>query len=230
MEKENHVSPLNGDTLRDRAARGIGTLSGAIPIIGPIVQLIISELIPNQRLERIESFLRLLADKVSEAELKSASADPKRLDVLEEGITQATRSLSEERQQYIATLVARGLAGESAESARARHFMRILSQIDDSQIVLLCSYKPEYQRLGNDEVIDFFERHSNVIGPFSREIGGDPEEHARADNKDAMLEHLAAFGLLKVTGEDWQGNHVEYEITPQGQSFLDFVGLGNAAG
>lgn len=223
MEQEKNVSSPNGDTLRDRAARTLGTVVGAIPIIGPFVQLAVSELIPNQRLDRIESFLRLLAEKFSEAELKAATTDPKRLDVLEEGITQATRSLSEERQRYIAELVVRGLKAELAEATRARHFMRILNQLDDAQIIILMSYLYE-SRDDKNKLTALRTRNPDVL---QRRVSGPKTPSPEKQNYEtriSMITHLAAFGLLKVRQQNVSGD-IRYRISSQGEEFIRFLGI-----
>ena len=232
-QSANEVANLTlqlGESSRDKWVARTGTVLGLIPF-GSIVQHLITEIIPSQRLQRIERFLILLAERIDEDTVKRAATDPERLDTLEEGMHQATRSLSEERQRCIAELVARGLTSASAEAARARHFMRVLNQLDDSQIILLSSFLQKYQILSSQDAKEFYERHRDVLGPFSKEIGGDPQEHAKAANKDSMLAHLTAFGLLEPqyslggSGKSFRQQIHRYELTPQGREFLAFVGV-----
>ncbi|HCG5264167.1 TPA: hypothetical protein NJZ15_002882 [Vibrio parahaemolyticus] len=72
-------------------------LAGAIPIVGPLAAEVIGAVIPNQRMERIESLLESLEAKVKEAEIHNIEAkfsQPEFVDLLEDGFIQASKALS----------------------------------------------------------------------------------------------------------------------------------------
>ena len=83
-------------------------LVGAIPFVGPLASEIVGSVIPNQRVDRIESLLKVLEEKIEEkgqSLIKDKINSPESVDLLEDGFVQASRSLSEERIDYIASLL-----------------------------------------------------------------------------------------------------------------------------
>jgi hypothetical protein len=97
-----------GDVVRV-AAKG---LAGALPLVGALLAEIIEVVIPNQRIERLESFLKALDRKVSgiaPERLAERGRDEQFVDLFETGLWHAARAMSEERREQIASLIARGL-------------------------------------------------------------------------------------------------------------------------
>ena len=223
MSTQKH--PPLGETGSDVAARTISALAGAIPCVGPILQITINETIKNVRLDRIETFLLYLQDRIDENNLKHSLNTPDGLDIFEEGISQSARALSEERKQYIADLVSNGMKASGVEKQQIRHFLRILTQIDDAQIIILCSYQSKYRRIGDINSDNFFNKHKDVLGPFSREIGRANDDIDKAQLKDALEHHLSSFGLLMEDKSSRQPTQIAYKITPQGIRFIKFIGL-----
>lgn len=209
MKPEKDSLPL-GETKGDVAARTLGTLAGTIPGIGQMIQIALTETIPNARLERIETYLRHLSKRTDKIELENALKTPEGLDLFEEGIWQAARALSEERKQRIAELVANGLKGEAPDQVQSRHFLRLLNQLDDEEIALLVWYwkhSPQFSKLDDKD----------VFAPL-----GDPtpEELDAANFKLLRCNHLTSFGLL-----DKYMDGDEFQSTPAGVMFLKFLGI-----
>ena len=75
-------------TRRDRALSALQGLTGIVPAIGPILANLISQIIPEQRWERIGEYLRKLERRVAEVEartLASALREPRKVDLFEDG-------------------------------------------------------------------------------------------------------------------------------------------------
>ena len=84
---------------------------GPVPVFGPLLAEVITVTIPEQRIDRIAKFSEQLELRLTTVEkhlLESNLKNDEFTDLLEEGIRQAARSLSDERRSYIATLVANG--------------------------------------------------------------------------------------------------------------------------
>lgn len=219
------VPPQLGETRGDVVARTLGVAAGLIPYIGPMLQIALNETIPNARMERIEAYLRHLSERIDEIRLEAALKTPEGLDLFEEGMWQAARALSDDRKQRIATLVATGMGAEEVPGRQSRHFLRILNQLDDTEVIILTSYLDCYQILGAAEVQEFFEMHADILGPFDDSIGGDVLEHSKSALKTSMLNHLVSFGLLRVAGQDWNSNITDFAMTPMGEAFLSYLGV-----
>lgn len=212
-----------GDTATSKALRIGASVAGAIPIAGATIQTVLTEAIPNVRVDRVETYIRHLQDQIDELTLKLALDKPEGLDLFEEGLWQSARAFTDERKKYIGELVICGLNSEEAEQNRVRHNLRILSQISDEEIVILTSYQSQYQVMNSDVSNAFWKKHRNVLGPFSRSMGS--PELPQAAHLDSLKAHLSSFGLLVVTEEDWNTSWVKYSLTSQGRALLRYIGI-----
>jgi hypothetical protein len=98
-----------GPTGRDRAVALARAVAGMVPVVGPLIAELITEVVPGQRQERIEDWLRQLAQQLASVEhatLLERLRKPENVALFEEGAYQAVRAISEERRQQIAELVA----------------------------------------------------------------------------------------------------------------------------
>lgn len=225
MTNEPTQKPPLGESKIDRMAQIASTASGLIPFAGTVIQLAIEQVIPNIRMERVETYLRYLEEKITASELDKSLRTPEGLDLFEEGIVQSARALTDHRKRYIAELVANGLTSESLDQQQSRHFLRILNFIDDAQIVILSSYQPKYLPLNSPESAEFRNKHRDVLGPFSREIGPNNRDGNKAYHKDALENHLQSLGLLTAQGQSQTPGRTIYRITTQGLSFLSYLGI-----
>jgi hypothetical protein len=103
------VEPKLGENIGDRVTALITSGLKTIPISGSIMAELVGALVPEQRLVRIESYLRYLESRISllsneQKEAIRTSAD--HVDLFEEGAYQAVRALTDERRQKIADIVA----------------------------------------------------------------------------------------------------------------------------
>lgn len=174
------------------AAKGV---AGAVPIAGSLIAEFLGQVIPNQRLERIEAYLRALSDHLKglgENRAKEIAGQTTSADLFEDGVHSAARALSPERLTYIAKLVADGMRAEESEKAQYKRLLRLLGAIDDDQIVILASYL--HKHLHDDE---FRERHKSVLEPIAAHIGSDTEELDRETAYQLARAQLISLGLLK---------------------------------
>jgi len=218
------------ESKSDAVRRRVMDWSNVVPGIGPIVNALTNEIIPDSRMERLAAFMQYLEARINRVELGTATQAPDGLDFFEEGMWQAARALSDERKQHIATLVANGLKAEPNEKSEIRHFIRILPQLDDRQIILLCGYLPEYQVLGDELGDAFFEKHEAIFNPPEFTQGGSMLISPGGDLNASMKFHLSSLGLLGVneTFESSSGrlDKKQYNLSPLGERFLRFLGLG----
>jgi len=210
-------------------------LLGAIPYIGPIVAEVVSTLIPNQRLDRIQRFLEKLEERVKELDRERIEKEfrkPEFIDLLEDGFYQAARALSEERLEYIANLVANGISKEDAEYIRFKKVLSILGSLNDIEVLFLIMY-------GRLEIGDhtFMDRHKDVLSPRAATLGFSEEELEAAFIQDSYKARLVELGLLRPRftrprkGELPQFDDKTgmlkasgYELTPLGRMLLKYIG------
>jgi len=140
---------------------------GTIPLLGPLVAEIVGEIIPNQRLDRIELLLIQLDQKVQEL---TNYIDPEKIDerfrssefisILEVGLYQAAKAISTERIVYISSLLKNSLASDRIEQIGYKKLLYMLGQLNDIEILKLkaCSHHES-----STEFKAFLEKHRSAI-------------------------------------------------------------------
>lgn len=228
--------PALGDTNVDKAVSIIRGTVGVIPLIGPMLTELITNVIPNQRAERLEEYVLQLSTKVEELDQKSVGdnlKDPASIDIFEEGAFQSIRALSPERREQIAAVVAHGISGEEKERLEAKRILSLLRQIDDDQIITLTSY---LNRNAHDD--SFHNKHSTVLDPVWAHLGSDRNELDRQVMSRLARTGLVTLGLLRLrfkvpkkneppefdkdTGQLKGSGH---ELTPLGRLLLSRIGV-----
>jgi hypothetical protein len=199
MSDKTSLSTTSADVVA-AAARGV---SGAIPWAGGAVGEILSSFIPNQKLERVARFAELLAAQVDAVEAKQALFEARiktaeGSDLLEEGIVQASRAVSRDRQQRIAAILAAGLTADELRYDRTRKLLTILESLTDSEILLLLFYS-RTPTIGSPWHKELMNQHPELLRPASRENGAPASERERGAIRDSYERTLLANGLLDST-------------------------------
>lgn len=239
MPEENQHPPL-GDTTAAKALRIGASAAGVIPFAGAAIQTVFTEIIPNVRAERVEAYVRYLQDQIDELKLQIALEKPEGLDLFEEGLWQSARASTGDRKKYIAELVAKGLQETGLEQQETRHFMRILEQLDDRQIILLAEYHPANSpTVGNEQGARFHEANRNVVQPGHTvedilDHTGREEAQRGARLNEIMRRHLSSLGLLELDqifgSAEMQPSSRRYLISEAGKDFLRCIGAISSGG
>jgi len=215
-----------------------GTL-GAIPFAGSLLAELASTVIPNQRIDRIAMFAQVLDKKLAKLDqefVRSQLADEQFTDLLEEGIRQATRSLNDDRREFIANLITYSLSQHDIEYNESKHLMRILSELNDIEIVWLRFYLEP--TMNGDE--EFRNKHANILTPVMAVLNDPPHIHDKESLQNSYTEHLTQLGLLETHYKTDMATHVPvynrftgapevqaHEITRLGSLLLRQIGLQN---
>ena len=237
MSSDSDSADLDSRLVDHLAALARSTV-GPVPIFGPLLAEVITVTIPNQRIDRVAKFSVELESRLREVEkclLESKLKDDDFTDLIEEGVRQAARSLSDERRSYIATLIANGLTSDDIDCSESKHLLRILDEINDIEVVWLRSYSEP--AISGDEA--FRETHEDVLKPIVATFGASQEILNKETLQTSYKEHLCQLGLLErrhridrktglpefdsVTGSMKQWG---YQITSLGRLLLDEIGLG----
>ena len=214
---------------------------GPIPIVGPLISELVGTVVPNQRVERIAKFLEELERRVRELESPETITEQLRdesfTDLLEEGCRQAARSLSDERREYIASVICNGLSSERIRYVESRHLLRILDEVNDIEIIWLRFYREAVL----DGDADFRNKHTEVLDPAVAYLGSSQSDTDKATLQESYKQHLARLGLLEPTYrtdfdtrkpqfDEWSGRPetTGYEITSLGRLLLRQIGLDNS--
>ncbi len=209
---------------------------GMIPGVGGLLAEVAGQFIPQQRVERLEAYVRHLSarfDEMDESQLREQLHDPERIDLFEEGALQSVRALSPERQDYISKVVARGITGDEQTRIEAKRMLKLLREIDDDQIIILAGKLHRNERDNS-----FHVRHAAIFDPPRVHLGSERSEL----DKEALFElarlELVRLGLLAPTFKTLKkGDLPEFDqktgmmkqqsrrLTPLGRLLLRHVGL-----
>lgn len=238
MTDDDGASPPLGETWRDRGVAVVRGAVGMVPVAGSICAEIVGQMIPNQRLDRLETYLRYLNGRLEafdDTGLRARLIRPESVDLFEDGVHQAVRSLSDERKRYIAELVASGMTSDNAEQLRSKRLLGLLAAIDDDQIIILTSELHKHQ---TDQ--EFHNLHRAVLEPRSAHLGsGRDELDAATAHREARM-HLARLGLLQPQFKKPRRGELPefdentgmmkasgYKLTSLGVMLLKRIGLAN---
>ncbi len=172
-------------------------LLGAIPFVGPLAAEIVGAVIPNQRIDRIESLLKLLESKIQEedrSKVKERIVSPESVDLIEDGFIQASRALSEERKEYIASLLKNSLTDDDLKHIEYKRLLSILGELNDLEVLIL---KSQTLHRGQPEHGEFWEAHEGALTPPLAHMGSTQEEIDKHTIYQTHKQHLANLSLLK---------------------------------
>lgn len=214
------VKPELDTTTTDKLAAAARGIAAACPVFGGLVAEAVNSIIPNQKLDRVIGFLRHLDEKVSilDRDLSRAASrlqDERGLDLLEEGIVQAARALTEERRTHIGNLLARSLTQAELKYAESKKLLNLLRELTDAELLFLVYYS-ESPYLGSDFHRDLMEKHPDVLRPASRSLGIPQAEIDRGALREGYLSTLVRLGLL-------QQKENQHSLTSLGRLLLRYV-------
>lgn len=173
-------------------------LLGAIPFVGPLVAEIVGAVIPNQRIDRVESLLKLLESKIPEADRARVEQNiycPESIDLIEDGFIQSSRALSEERKEYIASLLKNSLTEGEVRHIEYKRLLSILGELNDLEVLIL---KSQIMYRGQPEHQDFWETHEGALTQPIAGLGSSQDEVDKHTIYQTHKLHLASLGLIKL--------------------------------
>jgi len=234
-EKDKNVS-LNSQAS-DYVTSAAKAVLGTVPFVGSLLAEVAGTIIPNQRIDRIVKFAQILEGKLSKINqnfVRSQLTNENFTDLLEEGLRQSARSLSDDRRRYLASVIANSISSKDIEFIESKHLLRILGEINDIEVIWLRAYL--IPTLGGDE--EFRERHKNTLKSVEATFGASQNILDKSTLQKNYEEHLTQLGLLKYRYQmNSRTNQPEfdtftgglkvsgYEITLLGKLLLRQIGL-----
>jgi hypothetical protein len=133
-----------GPNKKDVAVAVLRAVLGSVPVAGAVLSELISNIIPNQRMDRIERYLAGLGHRLEAAtsaeHLRTLLVDPTNIALVEDGAYQAARALSPERIERITACVVHGVLTDSVSSLLKRRVLWALGELDDQHLAILRAY------------------------------------------------------------------------------------------
>ncbi len=180
----------------DYVASGVRAALGGIPFAGSLLAEVAESIIPNQRVDRIADYSFKLQERIEQLEEKHVRAelnDEEFTDLIEESLRQASRATSEERHQYLASLISNSLTSDAVEHAESKHLMRILGELNDVEVLWLCFF--HVPTMGGDA--EFRELHRDVLEPIYITTGSTQDELDDNALQQNYKDHLIRLGLIR---------------------------------
>lgn len=222
---------LSKNSTGDYVAATLKSALGMIPFAGPFLSELAGSIIPNQKVDRIVKFAEQLELRLKSLEkrelLINAIQDEIFTDLVEEGMVQASKSLSDERREYLASLISNSISSNDIEYHESKHLMRILGELSDVEVIWLRHFISEGYSYGTDMV--FREKHQNIL-----EQAVNASQEGRQELSalvGSYKEHLTSLGLLEKKmsiKESRNGSEIStegYTITMLGRILLKEIGL-----
>lgn len=210
-----------------------GSLS-AIPCIGSLVAELFCIHIPNQRMDRVTKFIKILSDKVKcleQSKIEAVFKDPKFIDLLEDATVQSTKAISDERIEKIAQLLSNGMIGEEIEHEKFKRYLFLLNQLTDPEIVKLGGFY--YPNQGNSE---YYSIHKDILKNIPPSFASTPEQIETFAIHESHIQHLNQLGLIEAhyktdrelgipefDSKTGQMKPSGFKITALGKSLLKYI-------
>ena len=194
---------LGGNSV-DKVVALIRAGASIVPAGGFFTELVTS-IIPNQRIERIETFIKRLDDRVELLEgretkrFEENKIDPEYIALFEDGALYAVRSTSEERIEYISSAVVNGMTSENLAAIEARHILGLLNEINDIELIWLCSYA-KIRNLRHDP---FNQKYYDVLRSISKSLNQTEDVVEKAALQQSYKDHLLRLQLIKQSGKSF---------------------------
>ena len=181
---------------------------GACPIIGSLASEAIGQLIPNQRLDRVVQFLNELEQEIRKVEshlenLESSLRTSEGLDLFEEGLVQAARSISHDRQQRLARLIGRSISKKTVNYSESKKLLNLFRELTDPEVLWLVYYSTT-PTMGSEFHKQMMEENPDILKPVSRSYGSPQDEIDRGALQDSYKNTLLRLGLLKEQNRSLQ--------------------------
>jgi len=212
--------------------------AGMIPILGPYFAEIIGMLVPNQRVDRITTFLKLFYKKFEEQNieleiLKEKMKNENFINLFDDISWQAAKSTSNERKEYLASILINGLTDDKIDEIQKNIFLNIISELNDIEILILYSHT---RTARSDE--KFQKEHQETLMPPRAHLGASQDVINESILFNTYKEKLVRLNLLtKKFKKPRKGESPEFdektgmiksngfEITSIGRLFLKYIGL-----
>ena len=230
--KELAVRPL------DHLTSVIKSVVGAVPVAGPFLCEVAGVVVPNQRIDRLAKFAQELADRLGAVEddvLRSQLKDENFTELVEESMRQASRSTSDERRKYIASILANGIKSDDVDYIETKHLLRLLGEINDIEVVWLRAYYEWHW--GGQRESEFERTHADTLSPIVATMGSSQEERDKAAMQESYRMHMERLGLLRSRirydsrtklpefDRDTGFKKSGYDITPMGQLLIRYIDM-----
>lgn len=225
--KQDGISLKNNRT--DIITAALKSAVGIAPYVGGALSEIVSLCIPNQRMDRVETFLKKLAMQIARLEeqqnewmekLKSSKGN---LLLCELAIRYSAETNSETLHHCYAYYVFNAVQNKTLEDSRSEKLLRTLSELTEEEVIHLINFS-EAKGLWTSD--DFDKKYGKIISPKSQ-TGNNAEKGIHKAFRDEYIITLEQKGLvaivMKLTGTKFPIGTNDVSITDYGELLVKAV-------
>lgn len=215
----------NKETLKKYAGALIKGSIVSVPLVGSLAVELLNVTIPNQRQERIEKLLNIVASRVFDINLEDLEEkfhSSAFIDIFEDVLFQSVRATSNERLEYLASVIEHGIKDKELDYLQTKRLLSILAEMNDVEVIILQSYELRHKIDNN-----FKKKHQTI---FACEYIADSEKSPEIRERNAMLKNyknnLISLGLIgppRMTVKSH--NESELYTTPLGYMLLKIISV-----
>lgn len=225
--EEPRASWLRRFTQEDMAAASMRMALSAAGPLGALVAEFATQFIPRQRIDRLQEFVEELNERMAgyEEQFRERLAGSVPFAALaEEATLAAVRSPEQARRRDLAALLRNGLGRSDALLADDLSLLRLLGDLNESEILILMSYGNFRRTLGDQELHEFKLKHAGVFDLEPLMQGTGPEGRRRWAMYGYYVDKLVNRSLLADTdGTVKPGQLRKVKITPLGRMVLELI-------
>lgn len=217
-------------TQEDMLASGLRMALSAAGPLGAVVSEFVTQLVPQQRVDRLENFVERLNQRFvglrDEFHERVQSSAPFAV-LTEEATLAAVRTASDERRGDLAALLRNGFDHDDSRVEEDLALARLLERLNEPQVLLLMSYGNFKRTMGDTELRDFQLKYPGVFEIHPPTQTGSSDDRRRWAMHNHYIAELVSFGLLEdEEGIAKSGPRRKVRITPLGLLLLQLIGRG----
>jgi hypothetical protein len=190
------IKDLENLNLNDKAAYLIKSIGGALPYFGSWIAETLVTIIPNQRQDRIIIFLKELDKRLNDLPdelINELNGNPKFIALLEESVEQSARINTQERIEYLASIVIYGISDEKIELEESEYILSLFKLLTDVQVIWLKYYSlylPAFQK-------PYYKTHENILKRKMAFLGASSDDLKQEALQQSNSDHLVRLGLVE---------------------------------
>lgn len=115
------------------------------------------------------------------------------IDLLEDGLAQAARSLTDERRQYIASLLKNSITTDDLSHIEEKKLLSLLGELNDAEILIL-----KFYNLYAKEQREYATKHNELFKPSPVFLGSPQRDVEKAALRKSYTNKLVQMDLLEA--------------------------------
>lgn len=216
LERAENRPDLDANEV-DNAVNAWAATIAALPAAGPILAEVIRTVVPNQRMERVGEYVKILDAELTEVQrevLEIKMRTQEFGDLFRESAYQAADTSSEDRRHRLAALLRNSLTHDEIAHEQERKLLSMLGQLNDAELIILGYFGTD---MVGEKADAYARKHGDIVmGPMI-ETGMSDKEFRDETMKQEYRANLHRLGL---TGPDSSGSE---HITRLGRLLLHYV-------